>query len=554
MCFKGKNMKKTLTKITAVILTFIIVFSFAGCETKYEQQAEAEPYPLAETVFLEAGEAIPDESGFIVSGEKGSFVTDMSQIQSVPGFYDVTIAIGEEEYTTYLIINDTKAPEGETKELCVTPGTEVKPEDFFVSLTDATAVTAEFKNEIDTTALKRSDVEIILTDEAGNASEFKTSLVVSNLAPVTIEARKEALLVSDITNDETAVISGTFIPDKVGTFDIEVDLGGEKNIAVLSVVDTVAPTAQGGEFVWYLNDDMDPAVLVSEAFDITEITYTFKTAPDMTKEDAQSVTVVLTDEGGNTTEVTSTMTLIPDTEAPEIFGLTDHMYFYQGGPISYLSTVYAQDNCTKEEDIVIEVDKSKVDIYTLGEYEVKYTAKDKAGNTSEKTVVIELIKQSVTQEQLDAAVAQTLAEITTEDMSIGEKAFRVYTYIREKMVYSDASDKTDYIKEAHKGLTEFRGDCFTFYAATDALLRGIGADTIKVSRQKNATRPSAHYWVLCNLGTGWYHIDTCNVGPRNFEAFMRTDDEFTTRAATYWKFDASLYPASPTTPYVKDFE
>lgn len=550
-----RNIRVLKRIITAVMCAALSAVSFSCADTQNSAEMDFS-YPLEETVFMEAGDALPGIDAFLTAGYTGTFITDMSAIDaSSPGTHEITIEIDGENYSTYLVIEDTAAPEAKTRTVLVKPGGEVSPEDFFSEINDATHVTCEFASPPDTSETGAQDVNITVTDEGGNTVSAVSRLIVSNISPVTVEARKQPLSVSEVTDEEGAYFTQDedFLPDTVGEYEIPVMLESGENIALVTVEDTTPPAAEPKEMTWFLGHEVSAEKMVENAFDLSLITYSYKTTPDWSKEGAQEVTVVMTDASGNTAEVTSSLTLVPDSEAPSLYGLQDEMYFYMGGTIAYLDGVYAEDNCDSAEEIDITVDSSGVDIYTLGKYEVVYTATDTSGNSASKTVTLQLVKQTVTQEQLDAEVERTLAEITDDSMSIGEKAYAIYNYIRGNMVYTDSSDKTDYIKEAYNGLTKLRGDCFTFYAATDALLRAIGAETMMVSRQYNTTRPTHHYWVLCNLGTGWYHIDTCNTGPRNFEAFMRTDDEFTTRARTFWMFDHSLYPSSPTQPYEKDF-
>lgn len=545
-----------MKKIIAWVLLCAFLFAAVSCQnTIGTEDVIPEESPLKVNVTIRAGEAFPEVTAFLKDGYTGELVTDPAGIDtSVAGLYDVVIRVNGREYTTGLVVEDATPPTGETAPVQIKPNGQVTAEDFFRTMEDDTAVTAEFAAAPETAAVGVYDVALVLSDASGNTAQFMEKLIVSELEPLTIEASAEPLTAEQIApGREDATLSEKIVPNVPGTQIVSVTLGDQSQATLLMVQDTVAPTAEGVEKTAYLNYPMDPEKLVKNAADATQITYAYETEPDFTKEGTQQVTILLTDAGGNTAKVTSTITLVADTEAPVLYGLQDHMYFYKGGTISYLSTVYAEDNCCDAEDITIDVDKSAVDIYQLGEYEVTYTATDASGNSSQKTIIVELVEQTVTQEQLDAEVERVLAEIITDDMTMGEKAFAIYNYIRDNVVYVNHSDSTDYIGEAYNGLTKMRGDCFTFYASTDALLKAIGAETMKVCRKYNTTRPTNHYWLKVNLGTGWYHMDTCNTGPRNYEAFMRTDEEFTTRARTFWMFDSSLYPASPTKPYEKDF-
>ena len=68
------------------------------------------------------------------------------------------------------------------------------------------------------------------------------------------------------------------------------------------------------------------------------------------------------------------------------------------------------------------------------------------------------------------------------------------------------SDKSDWKTGAYTGLTAGRGDCFTYYAVSRALLTALGIDNLAVERVGGETR---HFWNLVNCGDGWYHFDAC---------------------------------------------
>mgnify|MGYP000048542348 CR=1 FL=1 len=66
------------------------------------------------------------------------------------------------------------------------------------------------------------------------------------------------------------------------------------------------------------------------------------------------------------------------------------------------------------------------------------------------------------------------------------------------------------------------GDCYTYYAVANVLLQRAGAETMRVERQ-NAGDGSHHYWILCNVGTGWYHFDATRR--KDGKYFFYTSDE-----------------------------
>jgi len=150
------------------------------------------------------------------------------------------------------------------------------------------------------------------------------------------------------------------------------------------------------------------------------------------------------------------------------------------------------------------------------------------------------------EEAYDQVVADVLGSITNSDMTKLEKAEAIFNYAKGKIRYTGTSDKSDWKKGAYTGMTAKKGDCFTYYAVSRALLTAAGIDNLTVTRQGG---PTSHYWNLVNCGDGWYHFDAT---PRSsklpaFNSFMFTDEEaadYTARAGrNYFSFDGSLLPA-----------
>ena len=79
------------------------------------------------------------------------------------------------------------------------------------------------------------------------------------------------------------------------------------------------------------------------------------------------------------------------------------------------------------------------------------------------------------------------------------------------------------------------------------LLEKLGARTMFVNRW-------GHYWLLVDLGSGWYHFDPINHGPRSkYEIFMLTMEEMQSMYPSYWKKNDWAFPATPETPFVRDW-
>ncbi len=162
-----------------------------------------------------------------------------------------------------------------------------------------------------------------------------------------------------------------------------------------------------------------------------------------------------------------------------------------------------------------------------------------AENTSKDT-------SGFSQESLDQMVSDVLDSIITDGMSKREQAYAVFKYTNKKVRYVGDSIRSSWQEGAYEGLTTGRGDCYTYYALSRALLTALGIDNLEVTRVGGS---SDHYWNLVNCGDGWYHFD---AGPHNVPMggpsfFMFTDQEaadYTAKAGrNYYDFDSSLYPA-----------
>ena len=153
----------------------------------------------------------------------------------------------------------------------------------------------------------------------------------------------------------------------------------------------------------------------------------------------------------------------------------------------------------------------------------------------------------MTDEQVREAARQVLEKITTPDMVTAEKLRAVFDYLQKHMRFSWSSDKNDWRKEALRAFTYGVGDCFTFYSATRALLDELGIPYLSVTRKSNTSR---HYWVMVNIGTGWYHFDTNNYYQWN-RCFMWTNEQCAI-SSYFWKYHEENYPPIATEPFDYD--
>jgi hypothetical protein len=123
-------------------------------------------------------------------------------------------------------------------------------------------------------------------------------------------------------------------------------------------------------------------------------------------------------------------------------------------------------------------------------------------------------------------------------MVTAEKLKAVYDYVQKRVRYTGNSDKSDWRKEAIRGISKRRGDCFTYYAVSRALLDKLGIPYMSVTRLNS---PTSHYWLIVNIGTGWYHFDTLTNQNITVKCFMWNKQQLALRPY-YWRYAEEEYP------------
>ena len=375
----------------------------------------------------------------------------------------------------------------------------------------------------------------VVTIEAGEAlPEAKDFLPKSEFS-----ARGKVSFLTDIGKISTSV---------PGTYPVELKIGKDVFTSRLEIVDTVAPIAKGKDVTLYNPDNLEAELLVDGLEDATAVKATVTPALDLSIITPQKVTVTLTDAGGNITKVESKVTIIADKEAPVIAGV-HAMNVYLGDTVSYKSGVTVTDNL--DPNPTWEVDSSKVDLSTIGSYDVTYTATDHAQNKTSLTVKLTVQKKPdnyVEPEVIYARVDAILDKFITDDMTDREKVEAVYvwTHRGDHLIYGSAPERTDWLQTAYEFLDTKKGDCFWFFAIQKLMLQRLNIPTIDVKKVKNFPEDSNHYWLLVSIdgGKNYYHYDNvwsrylCLVTDAKLNAFSKSCKNCFNR-------DESLYPATP---------
>ena len=246
----------------------------------------------------------------------------------------------------------------------------------------------------------------------------------------------------------------------------------------------------------------DPALLVKDIADDSQVTVNYKTTPELTTAIIYPVTVVLTDAYGNTAEIESQITAVPAANAPKFEGLSD-ISIQVGDTISYKSGVTATD--PQDGSVNFTVDAAAVDRNQEGVYVVFYSAMDSDGNTTimPRTVSVVNLTRAAVEQYAQAA----LDKIITAGMTRDQKIFAVYKYTKSNIQFVGSSDKSSVIHGAYEGFTTGKGDCYTYYAMNVVLLNMLGLENLEVTRIGGTSR---HWWNLVQYEDGkWYHVDSC---------------------------------------------
>lgn len=504
---KNRNTKKSRMR-KLVLLVCGITFLFGLGVTGVLIWSSYQNRVYRQCVY-EAGVEIYAEDFLKDDSKKIAFVEEQETIDTtIPGDYTVSLRSGFFTYECIATVQDTIAPTAEAVTIYYETGDVITAEQFVTNVTDVTETTIAFVEEPDMTIVGKQPVEIEITD-AGNNKLIVSSYLITRVTVdvLTIEVGSEVPTIEEFLLSSTE--GAEFVTDiqsldlsEIGEHSIEIAANGITYMTVLQVKDTIAPVVETKDVTIYLNEEVSVESFVASALDATKLTYTFLQEPDCSVAGKQTVTVVVTDEGGNTSQAEVTLTVLEDTEAPVIHGAKD-ISVYLGKAISYKTGIMVTDN--HDAKVSLKVDTSKVNTQKVGTYPVVYSAEDKAGNKTSVTVNVTIKANAYSLEEVNRLAQEVLSSIISDGMSQYEKLQAIYNWTRESISYTGTSDKTSWIKEAYIGLAQRKGDCFTNASVAKALLNNAGIENKDIEKIPAKTR---HYWNLVNIGEGWYHFDT----------------------------------------------
>ena len=335
-----------------------------------------------------------------------------------------------------------------------------------------------------------------------------------------------------------------------GEYEITLKCGGKNRSAKLRVVDTVPPSGTVQDLTVTQANMPSASDFVTQVQDATAVTVSYLTEPDRNNSQPQTVTVVLTDAGGNVTRLSATLTVLIDREAPVITGVSD-IVAYTGDTVAYRSGVAVSDNMDAAPSLT--VDSSAVDLSPPGGYQVIYRASEASGNVTAGTATVTVYEKQESYAEIAViyeAADKILADIISNDMTDRQKVQAIYSWVVRNCGYVNHSEKDNWVQAAYRMLKDRQGDCFNYFSLCKLMLERLHIPNIDVVKVPNYDGDSNHYWSLVSVDGGqtYYHLDTTpRKGDGDYFCLV-TDKVMDTYSASHgncFNRDKSLYPATP---------
>ena len=332
------------------------------------------------------------------------------------------------------------------------------------------------------------------------------------------------------------------------TIKFNINLYGRNFPCKLIIQDTVAPVGTAvGQKIFSCDQMPDVNSCITGIDDVTGVTASWKDIPDMSEGGSFIATALLTDECGNETVVEVPFEVTKDSEAPVIEGAED-LEAYIGDSISYREKIVVTDDY--DENPILEIDTSNVDLNEPGKYEVIYTARDFSGNESSVTVKIKLSRKPegyVEPEVVYAAAKEILDSITEPGMTDEEVALQIVWWCRYNIRFILRTNSNSWTEAAYNAFTTRTGNCYSTVYAVKALLDVAGIENMIIERYPYQT--ATHFWNYVHINGQWYHCDATWREGYDSYFFMYTTEELLDFWQGGWngfQFKESEYPASAT--------
>ena len=157
---------------------------------------------VVEELTIEVGSRPPVLKDFVIAGENASLFTKVEEFDyTVPAEKKVRLRVDGTDYTVKLHITDTVAPKLVLKDVRSVTKAKKKPEDFVVSVEDATQVSLSFQKAPDIMKTGEQTIVITAVDLGGNETK--------KAAKLTLEVDTEPPVINGV--EDLTVLEGSSI-------------------------------------------------------------------------------------------------------------------------------------------------------------------------------------------------------------------------------------------------------------------------------------------------------------------------------------------------------
>lgn len=396
----------------------------------------------------------------------------------------------------------------ELKPLTLPSSALVEPHELVIGL-EGTDITVSFLKEPATGVVGRQKVQLLFSKDGAECIRtvsltrfLMVTHISRELGSDDIPDIRDYIPNIDIDASFKNASPATLPLESCGSHALVIECYGREYPVTYLVTEAIPPKAVGLKVTAEAGSLPDPASLIGQIVDHSEVTVSYAQVPELKVLGDLDVTMVLTDAFGNSSQFDAVINVIPAKDGPTFTGL-EELHIQVGGTISYKAGVSATD--PEDGALTFTVDPGDVDNKTVGTYTAYYTATDSDGHTLTvpRTVVI--------QDEAEAAVEEyakgVLKTILKDNMTRDQKIYAIYLYTRKNVKFVGTSDKSSIVHSAYEGFSTGKGDCYTYYAMNVILLDLAGIENLEVARVGGT---SHHWWNLVLHEDGkYYHVDSC---------------------------------------------
>ena len=268
------------------------------------------------------------------------------------------------------------------------------------------------------------------------------------------------------------------------------------------------------------------------------------------------VRLIYRSAGGKTAAKKATVDVTVDKEPPVISGVRV-VAVCIGETVAYRDGVKVTDDC--DGPIELQVDDSGVDLNTVGEYPVIYTAIDRTGKKTTVETKVNVYENMISEDALWEKLDPIIEKLDLKSMNRVSQVEEIWEYVHDRnhVRYDGTSDKGDWVRGAYDALERRAGDCFTYYSLSKAFFVRLGIENKDIFKPSENGKTNSHYWSMVNVGTeaspAWYYYDSTRVENQTWEAYLLTDSQMNdlkSERPDLYGVDLSGYPKTAARSYV----